>query len=149
VNPWSIRTPEEYAVMWTARDEGMLISVLDRWRARIVWAEAGTTTVGSDLTDDLKRDLVPVFAPIVADLVDRGMIEVVEYEYVGDDGRRLLLGAEIQHLEVEGRPVVLVGESLRVALRDPACWIWRMDMRFRALHLTTTDAFERSLLVAD
>jgi hypothetical protein len=105
--------------------------------------------VGSDLTDDMKRDLAPVFAPIVADLVDRGMIEVVEYEYVGDDGRPLLLVAEYEDLKDEGRRVVLVGESLRVALSDPACWIWRIDMRFRALHLTTTDAFERSLLIAD
>jgi hypothetical protein len=144
VNPWLTLTPEQYAVMITAHEEGMLISVLDAWRARIRWAETGTTRTPSDLTDDMKRDLVPRFAPIVADLVDRDIIEVAEYQYVGDDGHQLLLAAEQEPVEGDGRRLLLVGEGLRVALRDPACWIWRIDMRFRPLHLATTDAWERS-----
>jgi hypothetical protein len=126
VNPWSTLTPEEYAVMITAQEEGQLIHVLDAWRARTRWAETGTTSTPSDLTDDMKRELFPIFEPIVADLVDRGLLMVKEY------------------MEDQDRFEVHAGERLRVALRDPACWIWRMDMCFRFLKLTTTDAWERS-----
>jgi hypothetical protein len=116
--------------MITAHEEGQLIHVLDAWRARIRWAETGTTLTPSDLTDDMKRELLPTFAPIVAYLVGRGVLMVKEY------------------VEDQDRFEVLAGERLRVALRDPACWIWRMDMCFRFLKLTTTDAWERSTRAA-
>ena len=120
---WDRLTPEQYAVVLTAHEEGMLIHVLDGWRARQRWFETGTTLTPSDLTDDDKRALIPRFLPIVSGLKADGWIVLREHRS-----------------SAEATP--LAGGDLLETLGDPASWIWDIDMNFRAIHLDTTGEWE-------
>jgi hypothetical protein len=123
VSAWDQLSPEQYAVMINAVDEAALVDVMDEYRARIRWAEAGSTLVGSDLTDDDKRALMPRFAAIVADMVSRGWIELADGLPTPDS--RILNPAEIAE-----------------ALRDSYTWIRREDEAYRLVGVFVGEAWE-------
>jgi hypothetical protein len=116
-------TPEQYAIMISAVDQAALVDVMDEYSARIRWAEAGSTLVGSNLTDDDKRGLMPRFAAIVADMVSRGWIQLTDGLPTPDS--HLLNPAEI-------------GE----ALRDPYTWIRREDEAYRLVGVFVGEAWD-------
>lgn len=119
---WQSLTQEEQAVMEKAIIEGDLIEVMSRWRAAQRWRETGTTTVGSDLTDQDKVRLVPRFSEAVNRLVDAGWLTVTEW--------------------VDDVPSSLSGDNLQQALDDPRSWVWDIDLDFRVIRLVTTDAWD-------
>jgi hypothetical protein len=125
---WDLLTPMQYALLLRAHDEGFLFQVMSDWRARQRWFETGSTMTPSDLTDDDKRELIPQFAEIVSDAVDRRLIELHEYED-----------------EAKGEPAgSLGGVDLQAVLADPASWIWRADLDFRLIHIDTTDLWDNA-----
>src|SRR5690349_17242717 len=101
MSAWDELTPEQYAVMLTAHEEAFVIHVMDGWRARVRWAETGTTRTPSDLDDEAKRRLIPRFTEVITDLVARGWLEVIDHEHP-------------EHPMSNG--------ELEIALADPACW---------------------------
>lgn len=107
-------TAEQSAVMIIATEEAYLVNVMDEWRARQRWAESGRTLTPSDLTDDEKRQLIPSFAEVVLDLVNRGWLSVEE----------------------SAQP--LAGNELHAALHDPDSWISGVDTDHRMVMLMTT-----------
>jgi hypothetical protein len=125
VTAWSQLTSEQQAVMVNAVEESLLIHVLDEWRARTLWAETGSTLTPSDLDDAAKRRLIPRFAPVVADLVTRGWIELNELR----DGA--------------SGPVPLSGPGLQAVLVDSDSWVGRSDLRHRLIELVTTDRWDQ------
>jgi len=129
VTAWSQLTLDQQAVMVNAVEEGFLIDVLDEWRARILWAETGSTLTGSDLDDSAKRQLIPRFARVVAELVGCRWIELNQLR----DGAPEL--------------VLLSGPVLQAVLDDPDSWVRRSDLRHRLIGLVTTDRWDQ--LVAE
>jgi hypothetical protein len=59
VTAWSQLTTEQQAVIVNAVEEGFLTCVLDEWRARVLWAESGSTLTPPDLGDAAKLQLIP------------------------------------------------------------------------------------------
>ena len=119
---WGELSPEEYAVMITASDEGRLIDVMDSWRARQRHAETGSTLTPSDLDDSAKSRLVERFRDVVLRLVGRGWLEVREPEVAAEP---------------------LKDVALHEALSDPTSWIFSYDYDHRMVWPTTTDAWDR------
>jgi hypothetical protein len=120
---WDVLTPEQYAIMINA-EEAYLVNVMDEWRARVRWAETGTTRIPSDLTDGQKIELKPRFAHAVTDLVSRGWLTVHEFD------------------------TRLADQALHNALADPDSWLQTTTGRHCMIEIVTTDMW-RELLRAD
>jgi hypothetical protein len=75
---WDELTLEQYAVMVNAMEEAYLNNVMDEYGMRLRWAKTGNCRHPSDLTDEARRQLIPHFATVVADLIDRGWLEIRE-----------------------------------------------------------------------
>jgi hypothetical protein len=119
MSPWDSLTPEQFAVMVVAYEEGYLVNVMDEWRARQHWAESGSARlVGAGLSDTDKERLIGHFAGVVADLLARMWIEVEEDE----------------------QP--LSGDALWAALGDPKAWISDVDRGDRMIMLLRGTAWD-------
>ena len=126
---WDERTPED-AVMYVAMTQGYLNQAIAEYGARISWAEAGSTLVPSRLTLEQMRELVPQFAAVAADLIDRDMIEIREpLDCSWDDAPRLSRA------------------DIDAVLADPATWLWSVDRPEdnRMIWALTTDHADRLL----
>ncbi|GAA2611504.1 hypothetical protein GCM10010399_47960 [Dactylosporangium fulvum] len=123
---WDELTLEQYAVMITAIEEAYLCDVIEEYRTRLHWAETGDVSHPSNLDDAGKRQLIPHFAAVVADLVERGWIELTE---------------PTTDRWNEAEP--LTRAELRDALQDPASWIRTLDGTHRMVMVTYTDVWDR------
>ncbi|MFB6392754.1 hypothetical protein [Polymorphospora lycopeni] len=112
--------------MISAFEEAYLNNIIDGYGARLEWARTGDTTCPSKLDDVAKRELVPRFASVVADLVERELIELTEPTFDRWDGTE-----------------PLPGERLHDALRDPASWVDAPDGRRRMVVVTYTETWDR------
>ncbi|MEV0396725.1 hypothetical protein [Polymorphospora rubra] len=127
MHAWNELTLEQFAVMVTAAEEAYLNNVIDEYGARLEWAKARDTTIPSKLDDAAKRQLIPHFASVVLDLIERGWIELTEAPTL--DRRH------------DAEPIR--GAKLHETLRDPASWMETPDGRRRMVTLTHTEAWER------
>ncbi|MEV0393256.1 hypothetical protein [Polymorphospora rubra] len=123
---WDEMTLEQRAVMITSFEEAHLNSIIDEYGARLEWAKTGDSTCPSKLDDAAKRRLVPRFAAVVADLVERGWIVLTEPTL------------DRWH---DAEPIT--GEKLRDALHDPASWVDASDGRRRMVMVTYTAIWDR------
>jgi hypothetical protein len=126
VTVWDDVTLEQYAVMIGAVEESYLNIVMDEYGMRLRWAKTGDCRLPSNLTDDAKRQLIPHFVTVVADLIDRGWIEIREpFTDRWDDA------APMSPAQQE------------TALHDPAAWIVTVDGTHRMVMLMSTDEWVR------
>ncbi|MER7281115.1 hypothetical protein ABT369_42445 [Dactylosporangium sp. NPDC000244] len=125
---WDQLTVEQYAVMRNAYDEAYLNNVMDEYGARLQRAKTGDPSRSSNLDDDAKRRLIPHFANVVADMIDRDWIEIRE--------------------PVTGRwddAEPMTPSQLHDALHDPASWVTTLDGTHRMVMLMRTDEWDRLL----
>ncbi|BCJ63027.1 hypothetical protein [Polymorphospora rubra] len=123
---WDELTLEQFAVMVTAVEEAYLNNVIDEYGARLEWAKTRDTTIPSKLDAAAKRQLIPHFASVVLNLIERGWIELTEEPTL--DRRH------------DAEPIS--GASLHDTLHDPASWMETPDGRRRMVTLTQTEAWE-------
>ncbi|WP_433049388.1 hypothetical protein [Dactylosporangium sp. CS-033363] len=75
---WQKLSPEQYAVMINAYENGYLNGVITDYDARRRRELLGDPQASSNLDDDGMRRLIPRFARVVADMIERGWIEIRE-----------------------------------------------------------------------
>jgi hypothetical protein len=126
VTVWDELTLEQYAVMITAVEEAYLVNVMDEYAMRLQRAKTGDRTRSSNLDDDAKRRLIPRFAAVVADMIDRDWIEMRE-PWTGNGG--------------DAEP--MTPAQPHDALHDSASWLGTLDGTHRMVMLMRTDEWDR------
>lgn len=127
VRMWDELTSEQYTVMINAYEEAYLNNVLDDYAARSRREQTNDPTASSDLDDEARRGLVPRFAQVVADMIDRDWIEIRE--------------------PVTGRwddAEPMSPEEIRQTLQDETAWLVDTEnYSHRMVMLMTTDHWDR------
>ncbi|GAA1414908.1 hypothetical protein [Catellatospora coxensis] len=119
---WDELTVEQLAVVHTTIDEAELCHVIGEWDLRANRLPSGAGHHPSTLTHEERCALIPRFASVVADMVERGLVEVREPYY--DQGWH------------DGDPMTPAAIS---ALHDPHAWTRHEDGTHRTIWLTVTD----------
>lgn len=122
---WDELTLEQYAVMVNAYEEAYLNNVMDEYSARLQRATTGDPRRPSSLDDDAKRRLIPHFADVVAEMIERNWIEIRE-PCTGrwDDAEPM------------------TRSQLHDALHDPASWVTTLGGTHRMVMLMRTDQWD-------
>jgi hypothetical protein len=119
VTLWNDLSPEGYRVMINAIEEGYLNEVIGDFLGH---AEHGGAVWMSSIDPDAIRALIPRFATVVLDMIERDLIEI----------REPLDG-------VWDHAPPMTSEEIHEALADPDTWIWTEGEAKRMVMLMTTD----------
>jgi hypothetical protein len=125
VSLWDELTLEQYAVLVSAYDEAYLNNVMDEYGMRPQWAKTRDIRGMSNLDDDGTRRLIPHFAAVVLDMIERDWIQIKEQSNGDWDDWPAMTDAQ-----------------LRATLDDPATWITRLDGEHRMIMLLTSDHWD-------
>lgn len=122
---WDELTPEQRAVMLIATEEAYLNGVIYRHNFDTRAPATGTALVAPPIPEATVRSLIPRFAEVVADMIERDWIEIREpHDGVWDNGARL------------------TAEQIAAALADPDTWIWKEQDDSRMVMVMTTGRWD-------
>ncbi|MFD0598904.1 hypothetical protein ACFQZ4_46870 [Catellatospora coxensis] len=122
---WQELTAEQYAVMVNATEEAYLSGVIYDHNFHTNAVPTGTGLVAPPISEEMVRFLIPRFADVVADLIERGWIEIREPH----DGEWNSAGP-------------MTDEEVAAALADPDTWLWHEQRANRLIMLMTTSTWD-------
>lgn len=122
---WDELTPEQYAVLIGAIEEVYLNAVIYEHNFQVHRVVTDGAVVAPPISEAEVRSLIPHFAQVVTDLIERDWIEIREpHDGVWDNG------------------VPMTAEQVAATLADPDTWIWDEDGGRRMVMLMTTDRWD-------
>ena len=125
MNVWDELTPEQRAVMINAVEETYLNGVVYDYNFQVHRVVTDGAVTAPPISEAVVRSLIPHFAQVVADLIERDWIEIRE----PDDG-------------VWNNAEPMTAEQIAATLADPDTWIWDEDGGRRMVMLMTTDRWD-------
>jgi len=121
---WDELTAEQYSVMVIALEATYLNNVIYYYNFHVNRGRPGHEVVAPAISSQTVRSLIPRFAEVTADLIERGWVELREpYSGVWED------------------VPPMIAEQIAEVLVDAKAWIWDEDGDNRMVLIGSTDRF--------